>query len=247
MFRKYFYLLLLFTLFYACSTHVEDAQGIVQKSILAHGGDLYEKSKIEFDFRGRHYVAQRENGAYEYQRIFDDSLGVYHDILTNNGFKRLLNNEEVNLTEKWKGRYSNSVNSVVYFALLPFGLNDEAVNKKLLGEEDIKGKAYYKIEVTFNQEGGGEDFDDVFVYWINKDNYRMDYFGYYYHTDGGGIRFREGVNVREKGGIVFSDYINYKGPAGYKDVAGLAELFKNNKLEKLSEIRLENLEVKSLN
>jgi len=131
----------------------------------------------------------------------------------------------------------------VYFALLPFGLNDEAVNKILLGEEEIKGNLYYKIEVTFSQVGGGEDFDDVFVYWINKDNYHMDYLGYYYHTNEGGIRFREGVNQRKRGGIIFSDYINYKGPAGYKDVAGLAALFKASKLEKLSEINLENLEV----
>ena len=243
MIRNYFYLPLVFALFFGCSTPGEDAQSIVQKSILAHGGDLYENCSVEFDFRGWHYVAERNNGAFKYHRIFDDSLGTYHDILTNDGFKRLLNNQEVNLTDKWKSRYSSSVNSVVYFALLPFGLNDEAVNKNLLGEEEINGNLYYKIEVTFNQEGGGEDFDDVFVYWINKDNYHMNYLGYYYHTNGGGIRFREGVNVREKGGIIFSDFINYKGPTGYKDVAGLAELFKADKLEKLSEINLENLEV----
>lgn len=243
MIRTYFYLLLVFALYSGCSTPVEDAQSIVQKSILAHGGSLYEKIKVEFDFRGRHFVVERNSGDFNYQRIFDDSLGTYHDILTNDGFKRLLNNQEVSLIDKWKNRYSSSVNSVVYFALLPFGLNDDAVNKNLLGEEEIKGKRYYKIEVTFSQEGGGEDFDDVFVYWISKDNYHMDYLGYYYHTNGGGIRFREGVNSRVKGGIIFSDYINYKGPAGLNDVAGLAELFKTNKLEKLSEINLENLEV----
>jgi hypothetical protein len=179
--------------------------------------------------------------------MFDDSVGAYHDIMTNNGFQRLLNNEEVNLTEEWKGRYSNSINSVVYFAYLPFGLNDKAVNKKLIGEEEIKGNRYHKIKVTFNQEGGGEDFEDVFVFWINKNDYRMDYFAYYFVSDGGGIRFREGVNSREKGGLIFSDYINYEGPAGINDIAGLAELFKSNKLEKLSKIRLENLEVESSN
>ncbi len=247
MIRKYFYMSLVCTLFFGCSTVGEDAQSIVDKSIKTHGGDLYENSIVEFDFRGRHYVVERNNGAFKYHRMFVDSLSSYHDILTNNGLQRLLNNKEVNLTEEWKRRYSNSINSVVYFALLPFGLNDESVNKNLIGDEEIKGKRYYKIKVTFNQEGGGEDFEDVFVYWINKNDYRMDYFAYYFVSDGGGIRFRESVNSREKSGLIFSDYINYKGPDGFNDVAGLAELFKSNELEKLSEIRLENLEVKQSN
>lgn len=246
MIRKYFYLTLVFALFYGCSTIKEDAQSIVDKSIKFHGGELYENSIVEFDFRGRNYVLERDNGAFKYHRIFDNSLGAYHDILTNDNFSRSLNNQEVKLSKEWKRRYSSSVNSVAYFVYLPFGLNDKAAIKKLIGEEEIKGIDYYKIKVTFSQEDGGEDFEDVFVYWIRKSDYRMDYFAYYYKDDGGGTRFREGVNSREKGGIIFSDYINYKGPDGFKDVAGLAKIFNDNKLEKLSEIRLENLDVKGL-
>lgn len=230
-------------LFSGCSEMSENEQSIVDKSIQVHGGELFENSIIDYDFRGRHYKLERIHGQFSYHRIFEDS-GTYYDIYSNDNFTRLLNDQEIDVGADWGRRYSNSINSVAYFSLLPFGLNDGAVNKKLLGEEEVKGKDYYKIEVTFNVEDGGEDHEDVFVYWISKDDYLLQYFGYYYKDDGGGIRFREAVNTRKKGGIIFSDYINYKGPDGYKDVAGMAELFKNSKLKKLSEIRLENLKCK---
>ena len=59
--------------------------------------------------------------------------------------------------------YSASVNSVHYFAVLPYGLDGKAVNKTYVNKVDIKGKSYHKIKVTFNEEGGGEDFEDVFM------------------------------------------------------------------------------------
>lgn len=240
---KFVFLSLFLILFISCSKQVEDAQSIVDKSINAHGGKLYENSKVEFDFRGRHYIIERNQGLYTYHRIFEDSLGNYHDILSNDGFKRLLNDIRVSVDGSWAERYSSSINSVAYFAYLPFGLNDPAVNKNLVGEEELNGDFYYKIQVTFNQEDGGEDYDDVFVYWINKENYLMEYFGYSYKTDNGGIRFRKAVNMQHKNGLIFSDYINFAGSADNRDVSGLAELFEAGKLKKLSEIKIENLKV----
>lgn len=234
---------LVFLLFFNCSIVGEDAQSIIDKSISAHGGNLYENSTVEFDFRNRHYQFERNKGLYTYHRIFSDSLGTYHDVLNNDGFTRFLNEQQIKVTSEWQNRYSNSINSVAYFAYLPFGLNDPAVNKKLVGEEEINGNYYYQIEVTFNQHGGGEDFEDVFVYWINKENFFMEYFGYYYITDGGGIRFREAFNSRTIKGLTFSDYVNYAGEKGNTNVAGLGELFKSGKLNKLSEIKIENLNI----
>lgn len=244
MIRNYYYVPCFAVLLLGCSFAEKDAQSIVEKSIEAHGGELFENSIIEFDFRKRHYILERDNGAFKYHRISEDSKGTFHDIYTNNDFTRSLNNQEQSVTDEWKKRYSSSVNSVAYFALLPFGLNDLAVNKSLIGEEEVNGNLYYKVKVTFSQEGGGEDFEDVFVYWINKNNYRVDFFGYYYINDGPGIRFREAINSRKVGDLLLSDYKNYKGADGFKDVAGLAQIFKEGKLKLLSEIKLENLEVR---
>jgi hypothetical protein len=240
---RYFYIPALLSVLIACQPNKPTAVEIVNKSIQAHGGELYENSVIDFDFRSRHYKLERYHGQFIYHRIFTDSAETYHDILRNNSFERIVKDSIVALDDEWISRYSSSVNSVAYFALLPFGLNDPAVHKQLLSDEEIGGKWYYKIKVTFNQAGGGEDFEDVFVYWINKETFQMEYFGYSYLTDGGGIRFREAINSREVGGIIFSDYINYKGVDTDTDVEDLARKFSNDQLNKLSEIILENLVV----
>ena len=78
-------------------------------------------------------------------------------------------------------------------------------------------------------------------------NYRMEYFGYSYITDGGGIRFREAVNTLERNGLLFSDYVNYKGAVESMDVSELAALHVAGKLEKLSDIKIENLRVTRTN
>ena len=88
-------------------------------------------------------------------------------------------------------KFSESVNSVHYFSILPYGLNDKAVQKKLLGETKIRGDNYYKIQITFSKENGGVDFDDIFIYWIRKGDFKIGYIAYLFHTNGGGMRFRE--------------------------------------------------------
>ena len=72
-------------------------------------------------------------------------------------------------------KYISSVNSVHYFAHLPYGLNDKAVNKKLVGDAEINGMPYYQLKVTFSQNGGGTDHHDEFLYWIHKENFTIDY------------------------------------------------------------------------
>jgi hypothetical protein len=135
------------------------------------------------------------------------------------------------------------VNSVAYFAFLPYGLNDPAVYKTLVGDATLEGKDYHLIKVTFAEEGGGEDFDDEFLYWINKETYRIDYIAYTYHTDGGGVRLRKAINAHEVEGLVLLDYENYKPSDKKTPLDDMEGLFKAGELELLSEIRLEDIRV----
>jgi hypothetical protein len=70
------------------------------------------------------------------------------------------------------------LNSVIYFATLPYKLQDASVTKTFVEEATIKGKRYDLIKVTFGQDGG-KDFDDEYMYWINKDT-PSDYLAYSY-------------------------------------------------------------------
>lgn len=242
--KTYYLFLFLLVIGASCSSNQEkelSAQQIIDKAIEVAGGELFDKAEIDFDFRGRHYRSIRNGGNYQYERIFNDSSDVIRDVLNNEGFERYINNTiSTNTPDSMKVKYANSVNSVIYFALLPYGLNDPAVVKKHLGEDTINNKNYFKIQISFYQEGGGKDYEDVFVYWIEQQNFTVDYFAYSYLTDGGGARFRSAYNSRIVNGIRFFDYINYKSINKNYDV----EVFQKNQIKELSRIEIENVSVK---
>jgi hypothetical protein len=218
-------------------------QQIIDKSLVASGTDKASLSTIAFDFRKRNYQATRNNGKFSLVRITKNDSTTTKDVLSNSGFERYINDEFVIVPDSMAVRYSGSVNSVHYFSVLPFGLNDPAVKKKFLKEATVKGKQYYKIEVRFSEEGGGEDFDDVFIYWIGKEDFLLDYLAYSYRVNGGGMRFREATNKRIVNGIRFVDYNNYKAKNASTKLENLDKAFENSTLNKLSEINLENVTV----
>jgi len=222
----------------------ESANSIIDKTIEISGGDKFNNTTIDFDFRSRHYKAIRNNGLYQFEREFQDSLGIFKDVLSNSGYERYLNNEVYDVHDTMAVKYVRSVNSVHYFSILPYGLNDEAVNKTYLREVNIKGVEYDKIKVTFSADGGGEDHEDVFVYYVNANTSKVDYFSYQYFVDGGGIRFREAYNERYVNGLRFVDYKNFKPKRQDADLYSIDSLYQLDELKLLSKIELENISVK---
>lgn len=221
-----------------------NAETIINKAIEVSGGNLIDSSTIDFDFRDKHYKAIRNKGMFQFEREFKDSVNVIKDVYTNTDFTRFINNEAVVVHDSMVRKYSNSINSVHYFSVLPYGLDAAAVNKTYLEDVVIKGEKYHKIKVTFNQDGGGEDFEDVFVYWVNTDTNKIDYLAYSYLTNGGGMRFREAYNERYVNGIRFVDYNNYKPKNKAANLFDLDRLFENGELKLLSKIETENVLVK---
>ena len=241
------FVLLSFTFFgISCDSRTE-AEKIVDAAIDTYGGALYEKTAITFDFRGTHYSIFKSSTAFEYSREFSDSTGQVVDVLNNAGFTRKVNGVLIDtLTEERIGAFSRSVNSVAYFAFLPYGLNDAAAIKTYLGKTTIKGKEYHQVKVTFQAEGGGEHFEDEFLYWFGVDDSQMDYMAYSYHTDGGGVRMRDVRATREVGGIRFQDYNNLKAARKETPLDSMQVLFETGTLVKLSEINLENIRTSTI-
>ncbi|MGD1894567.1 MAG: DUF6503 family protein [Cyclobacteriaceae bacterium] len=243
---KYYTLIFLFSLVVlGCQTD-PDPYMIINQAIKAHGGDNYDGSHISFSFRDRNYTIRLNGGEFTYERSWEDSLGKVHDVLDNQGFTREINGEKFSLSVEDQQRYANSLNSVIYFALLPQPLNNPAVNATYLGTDTVKSELYHKVRVSFNQEGGGTDFEDIFVYWFHQDKYTMDYLAYEFHVNGGGTRFREAYNVREINGIRFADYINYTDTLNEFSLADYDKQFKADQVQELSRIDLENVEVEAI-
>tara|TARA_R110000868_G_scaffold4211_15_gene26780 strand:- start:18953 stop:19693 length:741 start_codon:yes stop_codon:yes gene_type:complete len=245
---KNLYVFLAIVLLVSCKESVKkvlDADEIVNKAIEVCGGDLYEFSVISFKFRDKEYIS--ENRGTILKRIFKSDSLNYIDIKTNTDFQRYIDDTPVSVSDSVAALYSNSVNSVHYFAQLPYRLNDKAVHKELIKEQIIANKSYYLVKVTFDKNGGGNDFDDTYLYWLNKETFKPDYLAYDFHTDGGGLRFREAYNERYVEGIRFVDYKNYKPKDSLATLEQVADLFIKNQLELLSEINLENITVKRTN
>lgn len=226
----------------ACQPN-KNAQTIIDTAIEAHGGGLFETANVSFTFRNKDYSVTHQGEKVTYTRSFsDDSLGAFKDVLVNStDFVRYINDEKVEIAEKKEKAYANSVNSVLYFFQLPYGLNDAAVVKKYMGQAIIKDQLYDKVRVTFGQEGGGEDFDDIFIYWINTKTNIMDYMAYSYKTSGGGMRFRQAINPRTIGGLRVQDYVNFKPEKKNAKVEELDEAFNSGALIELSQIINENV------
>lgn len=218
------------------------AASVIQQALQAHGSTLLDSSTVQFRFRKHTYEAERRGGQYRYTRTLVSEDGdTIRDQLTNDALRRSINGEPVELSAKDSAAYAESVNSVVYFALLPYFLQDPAVQTEYLGETTVKGEPYDKIRVVFRQEGGGTDYEDEYVYWFHRDQHTMDYLAYNYQVNGGGARFREAYNVRDIDGLRIADYRNYKPKGDSRAVATFDSLFEAGSLEQVSLIETENV------
>ena len=185
-------------------------QEIIDQAIIAHGQNLFENATLSFSFRDKQYSARRSDTSYAYTRSFKDGSALIEDTLINSThFSRKKNGVSIEVSKEWADKYSRSINSVLYFFQLPYLLNDLAVKKTDQGIKQIKGESYHQIKVSFQIENGGDDFEDEYLYWINVNNYEIDYLAYNYITDGGGVRFRSAIDKRRVDGLLVQDYINY--------------------------------------
>lgn len=213
------------------------ANDIISATIKAHGGTLYDQADYSFIFREKEYRFTNNGDEYTYSVKRDEKT---NDFIINGNFERHINEQPIPLSNKNKSKYAAALNSVIYFATLPHKLNDAAVNKKFIETTVIKNIKYDVIQITFNQEGGGKDHDDVFHYWIHQKTKKIDYLAYNYKVNGGGVRFRSAYNRRVIDGITFQDYINWKAPVG-TPLKKLASLYEQNKLKELSRIITETV------
>ncbi len=222
------------------------AKRIIRESVLKDSLQVLAEAAYEFRFRDRMYRYQRTGGAFVYERWWIDTttLDTMRDVLHNDGLVRFANGVEVALEERKAAAYSASVNSVIYFAFLPWALLDPGVEARYLGRDTIKGRALDQVEVSFAAAPGHEGHDmhqDEYLYWFAPDTHELAYMSYS-HADGKAPRLRERFNVRSVGGVTVRDYRNYQTPGNEpRSIKLLAGNFNEDALSLLSTIELEDM------
>ena len=219
------------------------SDSILNDAIQAHGGDLYETAHYSFTFREKVYTFKNHGSNCAYTSEYQTDLGWQKDVLENGKFTRYLDNESQDLSEENSAKYGASLNSVIYFATIPHKLSDTSVNSEYLGTVKIDSFSYEAVKVTFSEEGGGQDYQDEYMYWINAETAQIDYFAYNYQVNEGGVRFRSAFNARNVDGIIFQDYRNYSAEVG-TPLEDLPALFELDSLPEVS--RIELVDVKKL-
>lgn len=220
------------------------AQSLIDQSIQAHGQELLQTHDIDFRFRDKHYSLQRGTNGYTYERSFLHAQDTITDRLNSNGsFERFINEQHVQLPDTLSLSYSNSLNSVMYFFQLPYVLNDPAANKRFKGPAVVQGRPHFVVEVTFDQQGGGTDFEDEFRYWFDAETLMMNYLAYQYHTNGGGVRFRVATNRKSYSDLWVQDYDNYAPRHKEISLDSLPRLWQLGELQKVSRIAKEEVRV----
>ncbi len=235
-------LYLILVLFIISGCNEPDPSKIIDKSIAFYKMEKLTNATLEFKFRTASFKVMQDGGQFKYERFFSDSTGNVHDILSNEGFRRILNDKELQLDQKDSDKYRQSLNAVVYFLYLPLKLNDASVVKKYLGESQISGKSFHKIEISFEKSKEAGDHSDVFYYWFDTEDCSMDHFAY----SSGGNRFREVLRTQEAGGVIFQDYVNYQMPLddSATTVDKYDSLYEAGRLRVLSQIELREIVLK---
>ncbi len=218
------------------------AQDIIDTAISKHCNGHCDTATVSYVFRGKTYESYRDNGLFRYTSFSEGKTRSIKDVLSNSKFQRFVNDSLVALNAIETTKYANALNSVHYFAWLPYGLNAPAVKKERFKDVSLKGKTYYKIGISFTKDGGGQDFEDQFIYWFDTSDFSLDYLAYSYATNGGGMRFRAAFNRRNVNGINFQDYNNYK-PLKNISLKHIDQLYTQDKLQLVSKIELKAISV----
>ena len=227
------------------------AAAVIDSARGAQGASVLQRATVRYRFRGEAYRLQHDRGAFHYRRAYTDSLGrPVAEGLTNAGPYRVVEGDTVTLSPSEQSAVETTVNSVAYFSLLPEPLSDAAVQPVYSGRDTIDGGPYHRVRVTFQQEGGGADWQDVFLYWFRADTYALDYLAYAYGQgpdEEGGTRFRKAYNVRRVGGVRMVDYYNYTvDTLSAEQMTRYPDLLAQDAVRLVSRIELDSLRVRPL-
>jgi hypothetical protein len=154
-----------------------------------------------------------------------------------------------------EARRRRFVSARVYFAFLPYRLNDPGVEKLDFGIVDWEGRRLHKVRIRFGggpRAAGGDEgaetaqTSDEYMYWLDPESGEVVYFAYDFVGEPNGIRFRRAFNPRRIGGILFFDQENLGLDGDGLDVGAIDPRFVAERLKPISKVELSRIEVRPI-
>ena len=219
---------------------------IVDRAIAHHGGRVFTDSEMRFELcskSGCSAIRTRvEGGLFDHEVSGSVSAGERWVRITNDTVEWRENGESQPVDAEREQGLRDWVMARIYFALLPFRLNDPGVYKEDLGLEEWGGQRLHKVKVTFTP-GSSTHAQDEYLYWFDPESGHLELFAYSYATSGGGLRFRRTFDHRTIGGVRFFDQENHGVEGADLSVDLVTPEYVESAMRHVSTIRLDKIQV----
>ncbi len=177
---------------------------ILQLSQKKHGNDGYTKNNIQFYIETTRFQHKIENyrPKLTQTRITDD--GTVHKATYYGGLIQYYINDSLQSEDRYPVQMlERSLYGLIYTSTLPLSLKGNDLKLELLQNVIIRQKEYITLKVT-NKDLQN---DDVFILYLDKNNFELDYVALKHSLTSNYPQFRRFINQRPINGILFQDYI----------------------------------------
>ena len=222
---------------------------IVARAIEHHGGELYRHSETSLTLcsgSGCYRIRSRVDGGLYEHEVSGPYRGAERRVLaSNDSLAAWRDGQPLAPSPELSAALRDWAMARVYFAFLPFRLEDPDVLQEDLGVEEWEGRRLRRVKVGF-VAGTSTDAEDEYLYWFDPDSGRLEQFAYSFSGRPGGLRFRRLSNYRRIGGILFFDQTNLGVDGEGLSVDQVRPEFVARRMRPVSEVTLRNVTVREL-
>lgn len=184
--RSIVFLVVMGSLISSCNERPIDAEGIVAKAYLAHGGKAnwdkidalnYQKESVVYDAEGTILVKHLQVHRYNFRPNFNATVNwedgaQSHEIqFTDASASKYVDEELIEDKSVSESAY-NSVNAARYTVSQPFKLSDTGVQLTYEGIDELEeGQKVHVVKASYNMENENHTDNDEWWYFFDLDTY----------------------------------------------------------------------------
>jgi len=208
------------------------AEDILEKTIIAHGGDSYNNSIITFGLDDLQYKLLRNNTVRQSEITRHIDSTVYKATYKNGYTQHYINDIEQQETYFSKKFIDARLDGFSFIFSIPHSLKRNSIKLKKLEDVKIKNINYYVVKAT--EEIIDKNDINEFIIYVNPKTFLVEYTAQEYDLHLNLKIFKRAHNTRTIENIVFSDYYLFKPHLDTTKLENLYKYFNVNDLKELN-------------